>query len=88
MCAIIIEISVLGGVHYQRFHYTMFYTCAYMQTDTTEDMDGATDTSVNQKSGEALNKIRIEQSLEKPSEGASELLTIIIIAHSVVLRSL
>ena len=36
-------------------------------------MDGATETSVNQKSGETLNRIRIEQSLEKPSEGASEL---------------
>ena len=41
-------------------------------------MDGATDTSVNQKSGETLNKIRIEQSLEKPSEGASELLMCIV----------
>ena len=49
----------------------------YMQTDTIEDMDGTVDTPVNQKAGEALNKIRIEQSLEKPSEGTSELLTIV-----------
>ena len=49
--------------------------CMYIYRLTqTGDMEGTTDASVDPKSGETLicNKIRIEQSLEIPSQGATE----------------